>query len=258
MNHYTYNVNVFYNNDAISYYLLGAFMSDGHIHIRKNRKNAKYVTLTSKDQDWLILINNLICPEKPLLKKGKNCYYLMYNSTKIADWLIANKCTSKKSTTLEFPNVPIEYLSDFIRGVWDGDGSLSFTKSGNKNKNYQRQANLTCASLSFCTELAKILNINNIKCNIRIHSAKGSKRIIENRILISTTNCYRIILSSGRAVYNLCKLMYNNNICMPRKFLVAQNIITEWEEPKLCCLCNTILDIDKHVNTNTRFCKNCK
>lgn len=117
-----YNLQTFYNEDNISYYLLGAFMSDGCVYKRKNRPNSKIVTLTSKDKDWLELINNIICPDKPILKHGKNCYRLMYMSSDLGTWLESKGCSSAKSLTLQFPNIPSKYLSDFIRGCWDGDG----------------------------------------------------------------------------------------------------------------------------------------
>ena len=36
--------------------------------------------------------------------------------------------TERKSLTMHFPDVPEEYLWDFIRGCWDGDGSIHHDK----------------------------------------------------------------------------------------------------------------------------------
>ena len=37
-------------------------------------------------------------------------------------------CVPKKSLILEFPDIPHQYLSHFIRGFFDGDGSIHFNK----------------------------------------------------------------------------------------------------------------------------------
>ena len=206
---------------------MGAWISDGCIYKSKDRPNRKIVTLTSKDKDWLESINQYICPEKPLLNHGKNCYRLMYNSTGLAEWFISNQCDSQKSLTVKFPNIPKKYLKDFIRGCWDGDGSLSFTKSGNKGKNYQRQANLTSGSLEFCNELSAVLNKLSIKNKVIPHGRHLRK--IDGRIL-QPSNSWRVILTSGQSTYNLCKQIYeNSSLSMPRKQNIAEAIIAEWE-----------------------------
>jgi hypothetical protein len=227
MNKYNYNLNTFYNEDANSYYLLGAFMTDGCIYTRKNRPNSKIATLTSKDEDWLKIINSKICPEKPLLNHGLNCFRLMYMSSELCNWFESKGCYQQKSLTLTMPKVPVEYLYDFIRGCWDGDGSLSFTKSANKGTSYQAQANLTSGSLKFCEQLASLLNQENIKCSVKEHNFANKK--IEGRE-ITSNNCWRVVLSGGGSVYNLVKNLYTTNqISMPRKYNLAQNII-DWRE----------------------------
>jgi hypothetical protein len=229
MNKHIYNLETFYKENAISYYLLGAWITDGCIHKSKDRPNRKSTTLTSKDKDWLELINQYICPAKPLLKHGLNCFRLMYCSTEMADWFIQKGCHERKSLTIKFPKVPQKYMADFIRGCWDGDGSLSFTKSGNKGKTWQSQANLTSGSLSFCKKLTKILNKQGIKCSIYVHGSPQRK--IEGR-LITSNPCWRVVLSGGGSVYNLVKLLYPKDslLSMPRKYELAQKIIQFREE----------------------------
>lgn len=258
MNKWNYNLQVFTQENAISYYLLGAFMTDGCINTTINNRGDKHkhsVTLTSKDKDWLETINQLICPLKPLIKHGKNCYRLMYNSTELGKWLIAQGCYGRKSLTLQFPIIPTMYFSDFIRGCWDGDGSLSFTKSGNGGKHYQRQANLTSGSKSFCESMVEILSIHNIKCSVKTHNQ--SDRMIENRKL-QASNCYRVVLSGGEGVYNLVKWIYNGSLSMPRKQTIADNIVADWEQVFRCEDCHIILSPDKHGRKRKRCDKCCR
>lgn len=254
MNKWNYNLQVFYNEDDISYYLLGVWAADGCIYARKNRPNTKIATLTSKDKDWLEIINNYICPNKPLLIKN-NCFILMCNSTELGDWFINHGIGERKSLTLKMPNIPNAYLLDFIRGCWDGDGSLSFTKSGNKGKNYQRQANLTSGSLLFCQSLSKILHTLKIKNKIYPHG--NNERKIEGRTIQPSQN-WRIVISGGESVYNLCKLLYNNtSISMPRKYKISQDIISNWEAPSICIDCNTIIQIKHRAARRLIRCQEC-
>ncbi len=254
MNHYQYNLQITKNENAISYYILGAFMTDGCVYISKDRPNRKIVTLTSKDKDWLENINQYICPEKSLLTHGKNCFRIMYNCTELADWFISKGCIPKKSLILKFPNIPEQFLPDFIRGCWDGDGSISFTKI--KGNNYRRQANFTSGSKIFCDAMSFILNKYHI--SNKIYCRIIPNRIIENRLISSNNNNYRIQLSNGESVYKLSKFIYYNSdkIYMKRKYIVAQKIITNWELPLTCTNCNILLT-KTNKNHNKKYCHIC-
>ena len=202
-------------------------MTDGCVYVRKNRPNSLVVTLTSKDKDWLETINQYICPNKPLLKHGLNCYRLMYMSSDMGNWLISHGCGARKSLILQFPDIPIKYLGDFIRGCWDGDGSLSHTKSANKGRNWQRQANLTSGSKEFCQSMSDHLTSLEVKNKITPHG--NHERKIDGRVLQPSMS-WRVVVSNGNSTYNLCKSIYEDCIIsMPRKQKIAESIIAEWE-----------------------------
>lgn len=121
---YTYNLDLFITPNKITYYLLGAFMSDGCVDVSLRR-----ISIFSIDSDWLIQISNYLCPDKsPQKRKTTNCYNLTINSRQITDWFVSNKCTQNKSLTLQMPDVPDQYFSHFVRGVFDGDGSIHINK----------------------------------------------------------------------------------------------------------------------------------
>src|SRR6266704_2242038 len=144
---YKYNTDVILNEDHISYYLLGAFMTDGCVYILKGTEN-KLISLYSNDKQWIRDVNNLISPQKPIFIQRGTCYFVQYSDNNMADWLIKNNCTPKKSKTLRFPpNIPKKYIGDFLRGYLDGDGSLSFSK-----KRIYR-AYLTSGSKRFCKQI---------------------------------------------------------------------------------------------------------
>ncbi|MBU2541242.1 MAG: hypothetical protein KJ593_05010 [Candidatus Omnitrophica bacterium] len=61
---------------------------------------------------------------------------------------------SKKSLTVRFPNVPQEYLPDFIRGVFDGDGSVFFDK---RRPKFPLRSKFVSSSENFIEKLQKCL-----------------------------------------------------------------------------------------------------
>ncbi|MBF0252197.1 MAG: helix-turn-helix transcriptional regulator [Candidatus Omnitrophica bacterium] len=59
-----------------------------------------------------------------------------------------------KSLKIEFPEVPAEYMADFIRGVFDGDGSVYVEK---RNKNLTLITTFVSSSVSFISGIEKSL-----------------------------------------------------------------------------------------------------
>lgn len=64
------------------------------------------------------------------LSRVKNAVHLCISSQELVDDLKRLGITYKKSLNEQWPNVPLEYSRDFIRGIVDGDGSIHFDKRG--------------------------------------------------------------------------------------------------------------------------------
>lgn len=256
-NKYKYNLDIFKNEDAKSYYLLGAFITDGCII---NNDRTIRASLSSNDNDWLELINQYVAPEKPIIKvKDSNCYLLIYNCQELVYWFIDHGCYQRKSLTIKMPNVPKKYMKDFIRGCFDGDGSLSFTNRYRKDKGYYercRRAKITSASKDFIYSIYEYLCEIGIKSTIQI--TKPHVSTYKGRIIISRNICYDINLSNGEEVYKFCKLFYNRNSClvMPRKQAIASSIIEDWERKIICESCGVLLNTSKN-GRKIQFCCNC-
>lgn len=112
-------------------YVLGLLMTDGCL----NRvKNGSYrISLCLNDKELLQEVAKTIGSEHTIaLSKCQNGLYIfIFGREKIAQDLIKLGMRPKKSLNLKFPDVPKEYLRDFIRGVFDGDGSVFYSKSKN-------------------------------------------------------------------------------------------------------------------------------
>jgi hypothetical protein len=205
-------------------YILGFWFADGCIY--KNRSRHYYFSITQhkKDQYLLKLILKKMNSNYPL-QKNKNCFQIAICSKVIYDDIIRLGGKERKSLDVKFPKVPKKYLPDFIRGLWDGDGSVSSNK---KNKNYE--ASLVSGSKIFINQLYRTLknSISHFGARVNTSCDKKGKQIC-GRILKKDSVCYYIKLSANN-VKRLRDFLYRNKnglkmIRKYKKFLEAGKIV---------------------------------
>ena len=71
------------------------------------------------------------------------------NANEMFEDLQKNGFTQNKSSTLALPVIPKEYVADFIRGYFDGDGNVYFKKHKvrkRKRKKWVFSSRFTCGS----------------------------------------------------------------------------------------------------------------
>src|SRR5690349_14227921 len=138
MNKYAKTKQILNAENQLSYYLLGAFITDGNVHKDKSRTNSFKCSLHSKDKEWLDSINHILDQEGKI-RVGKTCHSLWFYNQDIYQWLISHNCTPNKSLTVQLPNVPNIYFRDFVRGCLDGDGCITRGNyKGNNGKTYEQ------------------------------------------------------------------------------------------------------------------------
>ncbi|MBX3231512.1 MAG: hypothetical protein KIT84_24215 [Labilithrix sp.] len=114
-------------------YLLGWIASDGSIH--KNGSISIYIH--QKDAYVLEQLRDAVCPALPIRpKKGTLLRGLSFSSKAIVRdvcrWL--GITPGKKDAVVRFPALPTDALKwAFVRGFFDGDGSVSSPRAGKKN-----------------------------------------------------------------------------------------------------------------------------
>lgn len=110
-------------------YWLGFLMADGY----NNEKEGKIeISLKSTDRYLLELFNKHIESDYKISKKkiGKHeAVRLTIRSQKMSKDLSRHGCVQAKSLILQFPKVPLELEHHFLRGYFDGDGSVSVNES---------------------------------------------------------------------------------------------------------------------------------
>jgi hypothetical protein len=138
-----FKVDFFKMYSAEMAYVLGYFAADGGMFV--NSGGSKYIQFASTDKEILIKIKKLLgaanrigikkkYSESP---KEKTCYLLQLGSKEMYGDLLRLGFSPKKDTTLEFPKVPKIYIKHFVRGYFDGDGSISFGTYKRKARAYK-------------------------------------------------------------------------------------------------------------------------
>lgn len=204
--------NSIYKNgfNKINSYIFGLILSDGCISYDKHRNKYK-LTISLIDKSVIEYIHDLWTPSKAIYEYKPNGYKKSYtvvstNKNDI-DFLMKNGIMERKSciTSLCVDNVPFEFYGDFLRGLFDGDGSVYINKTISNNKIYYYiNVSFTSGSLVLINELQQFL-----KTKFNIHSTinKDTRR-----------NTYYLYIRTKRGIKSLYNLMYSDGgICLERK-----------------------------------------
>lgn len=176
-------------DDEVKAYWLGYLAADGTIRVRessiskdgkkRNRGNSIHLKLSTMDEDHLKKFRDVICPNSVLkyatsvvkTKKGNisTSYNVILNlySNHIVSQIIDKGVGPRKTFTVGKPNIEEKYIRHYLRGLFDGDGTVSVCDS--KNMRYSI-ASASDKMFEFLYEHLKSLDIDirryGINCNI--------------------------------------------------------------------------------------------
>lgn len=148
-------------------YVLGFIYADGSLE-NSPYLRGKYLRVTSTDKDIILNIKKWLHSEhkivlkKPSYPKGKLVFFLRIGSHRIYNSLSNHGLYPNKSLTIKFPrHIPKEFLWDFIRGYFDGDGCICLlTKKGIKKPIVTKKLTLsfTSGSKIFLEDLSAMIS----------------------------------------------------------------------------------------------------
>jgi hypothetical protein len=206
---YTCNFSYFNNiNTSNKAYWLGYLFADGCVIIRKRHQfvHSYVLKLKIKDVEMLELFNKCLLSNYPIKhERGTNCYSISIYSKFLVKNLIGLGCIPNKSLTLNFPTcLSSKLYSHFIRGYFDGDGSISFTPS-----NYSKMFNIVGT-------YNVILKIKEILGKLKIPGLAIVKYKNKNTI-------YYLQCQNFKGILSIKKYLYKNALI----FLLRKKIIFE-------------------------------
>jgi intein/homing endonuclease len=113
------NHNYFKDWNPSMAYILGWIYSDGCLD---KERSVIRITVQLSDKDILEFIQKELCGGGIYIYQNRVDFVI--TSKELFNDLLAIGLHPCKSLTITFPSIPKEYKRDFIRGVFDGDGSI--------------------------------------------------------------------------------------------------------------------------------------
>ncbi|MFH1656793.1 MAG: hypothetical protein ABH956_03415 [Candidatus Nealsonbacteria bacterium] len=137
-------------------YVLGFWFADGYMRHEKSYR----VVFSSGDYQSLLDIRKCLESNHRIIERNDRDFQLIIFSKKLYLRLLNLGGKRRKSRDIKFPKVPLKYLSDFIRGYFDGDGSVFYTtyrSTKNKKMRTELRSNFTSGSPKFLDVLQTVL-----------------------------------------------------------------------------------------------------
>lgn len=148
-------------------YFFGLLYADGNIYKRKDRPGTYRIQLKLQEQDEYIIQKFKEEIKTDIkIRKEKDGSRLIFTNKEIAEDLIYHGCVENKSKIKKFPEIEKEFFWDFLRGYFDGNGSVGKSKTSI----YFR---IFTGSKDFAEGLKNELELFNIKINLFNNTAKA-------------------------------------------------------------------------------------
>lgn len=162
---YTCNDNFFssIDNEEKAYWL-GVLFADGNIS--KKASKSGQVFLSSVDKEWVLefmkTIDSTNKPREEVHKVfKKSIWKAQITSAEMYNDLNAIGCTPNKSHTIRLPLLNKDLIHHFIRGYFDGDGTVGVYKNLKSNDWCILKSGFSSGSKNFLESLLDILPVKN-------------------------------------------------------------------------------------------------
>ena len=202
--------NYFSTENSNMAYLLGFLASDGTVDKKNNRIK---IGLSSIDKEFLVKIKEELKYEGDILNyitsNGFSVSELTFTSQQIKKDLARYNIVPNKTFNFKFPkNLNKKYWIDFIRGYFDGDGSVSTT--GNNAIRWQ-----------ICSATKNVLETIVDFFYEEYHIKKVS--ILEQPRKNNTLYYFQYSTNATKEIFSI--LYKKNSLKLPRKYLKFKELI---------------------------------
>ena len=99
-------------------------MSDGCLSKSGRNKNRYTVRICSNDFDIIEWLHTYMCVGNKIYKQGQNGFVIQFRNECSIKFMMDYGLKERKSLDAVFPDIPDDFLGDFIRGYFDGNGSM--------------------------------------------------------------------------------------------------------------------------------------
>lgn len=147
-------------------YWLGVLFADGNVSKTKN--NAGVIKFSSIDLEWIEAFKEALhytgnIYQEHHTKFDKIIYKIQISDEQLFQALNSLGCIPNKSLVIKFPNISSELVRHFIRGYFDGDGTVGIYNNApkNKNKTFTLRSGFCSGSKQFLEKLAQFIPTKN-------------------------------------------------------------------------------------------------
>lgn len=199
-------------------YFLGLLITDGNVFVKNNCDKVS-ITLQDCDKYLIEQFCNEIKSNKKITSDGRGSSGVQICSQKMCEDLRKYHIVPNKTFTVELPEINDEYMSHFLRGCIDGDGSIGFYER--KNRTVHRKIIRLCsASKVFLDEINEYL-YNKLGVNGYITQEHNG-------------TLFQINYTKNKDLYKLIKYLYKDaTIFMKRKYDKVLLIKNELENTEI-------------------------
>lgn len=251
---YHYN-NEFENIDTEDKaYILGLFYADGFVTYNEEKYNYfSGIKLHNQDVELLNKIKEKF--DFFNIKIEDNHSILRCNQKKFCQDMIKNGVLPLKSSinknNLKFPKLSSFLISHFIRGYFDGDGSIYFNKNNSKNS---KGFTFTGDNYKFIKKIQEILYYEQIPMVLKYN--RNSTSIIRGKEVEFNTLTFCLINQNKTIIKKASLFLYKN----AELYIERKNIIfnTWYEKIKTPCPKCKSLNTSWQIKNIYLKCNNCK
>lgn len=172
-------------------YWLGVIWSDGHI-------NSRTCTLALKDTEHVIAFRSAVASKHKLSYLDNGMAKVRICNPRFTQHLIDHGCHDRKSYTIQWPSLLPDHLaSHFLRGVFDGDGTIGPTR---RDSPYYK-ASIFTSSKVFAEQIRQ-----------------NSKQLGITWGMCQPNNGYNLYIQGADSIAALYRLFYSDrSTCLGRK-----------------------------------------
>lgn len=194
-------------------YVVGLIAADGSLS-----KNGRHIDFTSADMENIInfqtclgLLDIKVGTKNSAYNNDTQYYRIQFGDVLFYRWLESIGLSANKSLTVGRLQVPSEYFFDFLRGEWDGDGTIYCSKDARWRASY-------IVSLGFASGSRAFLAWLQAEINERLNT---TGHILQNERVLQLRYARR----DSRKVFDA--MFYESDLPhLPRKLAKAQKIFT--------------------------------
>ena len=194
-------------------YAIGLIAADGSLS-----KNGRHISFTSKDRELAEVyrtclgLSDITIGQKQNGSRSEARYFVVqFGDVLFYQFLEAIGLHPNKSCTLGPLSIPDEFFFDFLRGEWDGDGTIHRSQDKRWRSSFVVSLGFASGSRTFLEWL-----------QTSITSRLGTRGYIT-----SVNRGYQLRYAKGDSRQIHTALFYRPGLpCLPRKFAKAQKIFT--------------------------------